>query len=341
VCGITVVAALALSACGGDDEAGDGGAASEGSSQEAVNIAHFGAQVSSPFVPAMNEAINATAKEMGAGKVELFDAANDPQKQLQQCQDAIASQRFKVFLLHPVVGNTLVSCAQDAVDAEIAVVTMGSSVGPEEDQLEPHVEGVAGVTLQNHTTYGEGLAQLTKDACADADPCNVVYQFGPPTFGLVADARKTFKEQVKGTPSIKVVAEGSHGFVPDKAVSLTKQQLQAHPDVNVITSDDDITAVAILDTLKDMGKDDEIKVIGGGGAKEAIDSICEGELFGTTVLTPRSEGAKAAEIGIKAARGEDPGETSFDSAKDLSSIGPIATKENACEFEAEWTATTG
>ncbi len=341
-CGVSV-AALALAACGGSDDDGSTAAATGASTAaanasggEAVNVAHFGAQVASPFVTAAHEAIKEQVAEMGGGKVELFDGANDPQKQLQQCQDAIATQRFKVFLLQPVDGSAAMSCAKDAIDAGIAVVALGSPIGPDPDTVEPQVEGIAGTTIESPSTYGGGLADLTVKACADKDPCNVIYQFGPPTFSFIANSRKAFQDQIKEHPNIKVVAEGSHGFVPDKAVALTKQQLQAHPDTDVITSDDDATAVAIVKTVDQLGKQDQVTTIGGGGAKEAIDLIVAGDLFGTTVLLPRSEAKKAAEIGIKVARGEDPGKTGIDSAHDLSPIGTTATKDNADGFEAEW-----
>jgi ribose transport system substrate-binding protein len=147
-----------------------------------------------------------------------------------------------------------------------------------------------------------------------------------------------FNEELANESTITVVAEGSHGFVPDEARSLAQQFLQAHPDVSVITSDDDPSAAAVVDVVKEMGLEDQIAVIGGAGAREGAELVASGEMFGSAVLVPQSAGRKATEIAVLAARGEDPGETEFNNAEDLSPIGPLLTQENADEFEAEWAA---
>jgi ABC-type sugar transport system substrate-binding protein len=269
---------------------------------------------------------------------QTFNADYDPQKQLQQCQDAIVTRKFQAFLIHSVDGPAMTSCARQAIEADIKVVAVGSPIGPDIDTTEPQVEGLTGTILESPSTLGNSLAKLTVQACEGQEPCNVIHEFGPPEFSYAANGRKAFKAEIAKTPSIKIVAEGSHRFEPDRARSLTQQLLQAHSDVHVITSDDDPSAAAVVALLKEKGMADRVKVIGGAGSQEAADLIAKGEMFGDAVNVPRSEGEKGVEIAIKAARGEDPGKTEFNNAEDLSPIGPMLTRENVEKFEAQWSA---
>jgi ribose transport system substrate-binding protein len=271
--------------------------------------------------------------------VQTFDATFDPQKQLQQCQDAIVTQRFQAFVIQPVAGPSMVPCATQAIDAGITVVAVSNPIGPEIDTTEPQVEGLTGTILESPGTMGQTLAELTVEACQGKDPCQVIYEFGPPDFSFAANTREVFNDEVAKEPTIEVVGEGSHLFQPDRARSLTRELLTANPDVDVITSDDDPSAAALLSVVKEMGLEDQIEIIGGAGAREGAKLVASGEMFGSSVLVPRTAGTKAAQIAITGARGEDPGETEFNNAEDLSPIGPKLTMQNVAEFKAEWSVT--
>lgn len=323
-----VVVAMTVGACGDDDSSSDG------SGQE-VRVGIFMASLADGYTRNLNDAIREQAGAMDATS-QTFNANFDPQAQLQQCQDAIVTQRFQAFVIQAVAGPSMISCASQAIDAGIEVVAVSNPIGPDVDSTEPQVEGLTATILESPGTMGQTLADLTVDACKGQDPCEVVYLFGPPDFSFAANTREVFNEEIEKQPGIEVVAEGSHAFQPDEARSLTQQFLVAHPDVNVITSDDDPSAAALLEVVKDRGLEDQIAIIGGAGAEEGATLVASGEMFGSAVLVPRTAGTRAAEIAVKAARGEDPGETQLNNAEDLSPIGPKLTKQNSADFDAEW-----
>lgn len=322
------IAALALAACGSSSSS------SSGSGKE-VRVGILMASLADGYTRNLNDSISQQADSMGASS-ETFDANFDPQKQLQQCQDAIVTQRFQAFVIQAVAGPSMVSCAKQAIDAGIKVVAVSNPIGPDVDTTKPQVEGLTGTILESPSTMGQTLASLTVDACKGKDPCEVVYLFGPPDFSFAANTREDFNQEIAKNPSIDVVAEGSHEFQPDKARSLTQQFLIAHPDVNVITSDDDPSAAALLQVVNDRGLEGKVAVIGGAGSQEGETLVKSGKMFGSAVLVPRTAGKRAAEIAIKSARGENPDKTELNNAKDLSPIGPKLTKQNAADFDAEW-----
>lgn len=323
-----VLVVAAASGCGSSSSSGGG-------SNQKVTLGVLMASLADGYSRNLNEAVLEQAKKMGAD-TQTFDATLDPQKQLQQCQDAIATQRFQAFVIQSVSGPSMVPCARQAIDQGIKVVAVSNPIGPEIDSTAPQVPGVSGTILESPTTMGQTLAELTKEACANRNPCDVIYEFGPPDFSFAANTRKVFNDEVAKDPAINVVGEGSHMFQPDVARSLTRQLLTAHPGVDVITSDDDPSAASLLKVVQEMGLADQISVIGGAGAREGAQLVASGDMFGSSVLVPRTAGAKAAEIAILSARGKPPSKTQYNNAEDLSPIGPKLTKQNVSQFHAQW-----
>jgi ribose transport system substrate-binding protein len=331
--------ALAVAGCGGDDDEESAGASGGGGgeSSETVNLAYFVAHQANPYEQSNIDEGEKTAAEMGA-EVTLFDGANDPQKQVAQCQDAIASQKYDAFVLKSVAGPAMVGCARQAIDAGIHVVASDIPIGPSFDTVEPQVEGLAGSVLHLPADDAKPHAAMTAEACGEGD-CEIIYIFGPPAFTFAAESRTAFKQLLADEhPNITIAAEASANFSPDEGYSVTKQLLQKHPNVKVITSDSDPAALGIARALEELGKNEEIALIGGGGSKEGVEAVRSGAWFGTSTLVPRSMARRATEIAILTARGEDPGETEVNAVTDLATSDEgIINQDNAADFEPEWT----
>lgn len=332
--------AVVLAACGGDDD-DDGNGSASGGEGEAVEVGHFVAHQANPYEQAHIEGVQTTVEELG-GEVTLFDGANDPQAQVGQCQDAIASQQYDVFLIKAVAGPTMVTCAQEAIDAGIEVVATDTPLGPDLNTLEPQVEGLAASVLVLPADDADAHVEMVADACQDKDPCRTIYLFGPPEFTFAAEQREVYKQRIADEyPNIEIVDEASHGFDPDRGASLTKQLLQKHGNIDVIVSDADPASLGIQRALEDLGAENQVLHIAGGGSEEGVDLVRKGAWFGTSSLVPRSMGERAAELGVAAARGEEIEEDQVNAILDLSTVqGPI-TESNVKEFKPEWTLGAG
>ena len=75
--------------------------------------------------------------------------------------------------------------------------------------------------------------------------------------------------------------------------------LQAHPDVNVVIGSSQALAGA---TPLAAGK--KITFVGNGNSTQAYDFVNKGTWYATYALPEKADGAKAAELGLKKARGE-------------------------------------
>jgi ABC-type sugar transport system substrate-binding protein len=334
--GVLMAGAIGAGACGGGGGGGTSSSGGAGDADKHVNIAHFVAIQANPVEQVIIKSADATAKANNAS-VTTFDSNNDVQRELANCQDAIASKKYDAFVLKAVSGPPLISCAKQAMSAGIPVVVQGTALGPKQT-TEPQLPGIVGSAVTLSTTNGVAIADLTNRACqkAGANPCKIVYLFGPVAFDYASITRKTFNDTVKAKyPNIKVVAQAAANFDPDTGAQQARQLLQVHPDINVIVNDSDPVAIATEKVVADLHKN-KIITVGAGGSKVGVDAIKAGKQFGDTVILPATEAKAAMLMAIRAARKQKVGDTTIDVTKDLSPVGTIVDAENVEKYKPEW-----
>jgi ribose transport system substrate-binding protein len=348
---VLVVAALAatslgLVACGSSSDNSStgstgsaaattgGGTSTASSGGKKATIAAFIVDSANPYDTSLSNALKEQAAKEGAD-IQVFSADNDPQKQVSQCSDALAAQKFNVFVIKAVSGPTVVPCARQAIGKGDVVVAVDSPLGAEYT-TKAQVDGIAASVLALPTTNGKALAAMTAKACADKDPCKAAYYNGPPAFVFASQSRQAFLDTLKSEhPNVKVVDQAASNFDTGTGYTLTKSLLAKTPDVDVITADSEQSAQGSIKALKETGKMDQVKVIGGGGSKIGVTSIKAGDEFGTSALYPATLGRTSVELAVKALHGETLGKTEYDIALDTAP-GPEITKDNVDTFKPEW-----
>jgi ABC-type sugar transport system substrate-binding protein len=332
-----LVATLGVAACGGDDDTATGQAASSGGGSERVNVAHFVAVQANPVEQIIIDTAKKVAKDEGAD-ITTFDSNNDIQKELSNCNDAIASQKYDVFELKAVSGPPIMSCARQAIAAGIPVVAQGTPLGPEQT-AKPQVKGLSGSVVTLFSTNGNTIADITEKACQkqDAKPCKVIYLFGPLAFDGASVTRKAFLDRVKTRyPDIQIVATATQNYDPDTSSTLMRQLLQKHPDINVVANDCEQCALAGINVLKNLKLQDKVLQTTAGASKPGAAAVKRGDIFASAVLLPASEARAGTEMAIKVARKEPIDKTDVAVVEDLSPVGPYIDKSNVDKFTPEW-----
>jgi ribose transport system substrate-binding protein len=328
---------LVAAACGSDDTGGaESGADAEGTDGP-LEIAHFVAIQANPVEEVIITTAQATADAEDGVNVTLFDASNDPQNQIAQCQDAITTGKYDGFLLKAVAGETMIGCAEEAVEAGITVVAQGNALGPDPASTEIQVEGVSGSVIHSAVTNGEGMYQLLELACAETGetPCEVIYLFGPLAFDWASRGRDTVQALVDENPDITIVAEQTHEFNPDLAIQAAEQLIPANPGVDVLLSDSSNSAAAVVE----LGITDDILVVGSGTDAASVAQIRDGRQFGQVLLIPATEARLSMQMLIDTLRGRPVENNEINVAVDgtpFTDGSIIATTENIGDFEAEW-----
>jgi len=320
--------AFGLAACGSDDDGGNGGAGGGGGDgKEVTKIAFFGFAGANSFAQATLAGIKEQAQKEGV-QVEFFDPNFDSAKQVSQIQNAVVTGEFQAFIVQANDGNAVVPPIREAIDEGVTVVGEFTPIGTRYDTIEPQVDGLIFVG-EPPTENGTALGEMGVQACEGIDPCQVAYLEGFKALPLDNARTDAVKKALAEGENVELVASVEGGYTQATGLKAAQNVLQAHPDVDVMIGSSQAIAGA-EQAVKDAGK--KVKLIGNGGSRQAVKAVKDGRWFGTYVIAEKSAGAKAAELAIKAARGEQV-PSSFDT-RELQD--PIGTKEKLGDFEGQY-----
>lgn len=326
-----VASALALcTACA----ATDAGTAAAGSSAGAgkaghKRIAFFGFARANAFSSATWAGIETYARANDAD-AEFFDPNFDAQSQVQQIQDAVTSKRFDVFIVQANNGAAVGPAIKKAIAAGITVVAEFTPVGTRYDTAAPQVPGMITV-LDVPVDNGRKLGELGLEACKSkkADPCEVAYLEGFKSLPLDNARTHAAVDVLSKAQGVKLVARLEGGYTKESGRKAMQDVLQSDRGVDVVIGSSQ--AIAGAESVLD-GKN--VLLVGNGGSRQAVTAVREGRWFATYYLPEKSAGAKAAEVGLGKARGQDVPKVTVETA--LAPNGGMGTKNALANVEGEY-----
>ncbi len=115
--------------------------------------------------------------------------------------------------------------------------------------------------------------------------------------GAVTEQRGyVFKEIIETEfPGIEIVYTHYANFSREESYDAMVSILRAHPDVDLVHAISTSMAMGALAALREVGRIQDIPIIGWGGTIEEMDSIARGELRGSVGRLPRDIGAATAD----------------------------------------------
>ncbi|WP_214324493.1 sugar ABC transporter substrate-binding protein [Nonomuraea sediminis] len=299
--GLPVLAAVMLLAAAcvnpSTDRPPQPSASASGGAQK--RIAFFGFAKANSFASATFAGIEDYAKAHGAA-AEFFDPNFDAQAQVRQIQDAVTAKRFDVFVVQANDGAAVVPALQAAVRAGIAVVIHFTPAGTRYDTAQPQVDGT--VTLVDvPTRNGQTLGELAVQACRSRklNPCEVAYLEGLKALPLDNARTQAAVGVLKQAPGVKLVAQVEGGYTQDTGRKAMQDILQRDPGIDVVIGSSQAVAGA-----EAVAKGKQIMYVANGGSRQTVKAVQDGRWFAAYYLPVRTLGAKAAELGLDRARGE-------------------------------------
>ena len=301
--------------------------------EEPLQVAYLSASSANTWLLASRGEMETVAT---ANNIEIteFDGQFDPGLQATQFQDVIASGNYDGVVLVAIAGIASAPDIEAARDAGLEVVVLNQVVGEDYTTSEPQVPGVSANVMAAPFVNGKRLGELTVQACADLDPCEVVYIYGIKGLPIDDAARAGLDEVIADHPAITIVAEGEGQYLgPEGGINATQDILQVAPDFDVLVGADQSVQGAEI-VLTDEGKLDQVRLVGWGGSKPAIEGIADGRWFGGVYGAPGDEGRIAMEAMVSALTGGgDFG--GVDPLVDLPDNG-LVTAENVDLFTPQW-----
>lgn len=213
------------------------------------------------FYKDLEEGLRTEAAKHG---YELIVSAGefDLGKQSSQIEDFI-TRKVDAIIVCPVDSRGVGPGIRKANEAKIPVFT--ADIAAQEGDVVCHVasDNVAGGRLA-----GEFLAK------ALSGKGNVAI-IGQPTVTSVLDRTQGFKEAIAKYPGMKIVAEVNGEGVRDRALQVTTDILQAHPDLDGIFGINDDSALGALDAVRQF-KRTNVSIVGYDATPPAVDAITKG-----------------------------------------------------------------
>lgn len=265
-----------------------------------LSVGFFGVAENNAFAQGTFLVVKAEAEAQGASAT-FVDSNFDAQVQAQKVRDAVASGEFDLIVIQANDNLALQEPLQEAVDAGISVVVEFSIVGPDLRSIEPQVEGAISV-VSLPAASGTALAEMGKDACAtvEAKPCKVAYLEGFRWLALDTVRTEAVKAELATDTSIELVASVEGGYTAESGRAAFEGVWEANPDVDVVIgSSQAITGAA------EVAGDADILFIGNGASRANVEAVRSGAWFAVYVFNVTANGAKAVELGLAHARGED------------------------------------
>lgn len=261
------------------------------------------------------EGTEIAAKEYGVHLTILApDSESDYEKQNDLIADAIALKPDAI-LLSPADNEKTLPAAKKIKEAGIKLILIDSQMAePIEDAL---------IATDNFEA-GKKVGQLVNNLIKENSKIAVVSHVQGTSTAI---AREAGLRMALGEDEKKIVDVVFSDSEYDKAYQVTKELLQAHPDVDIIAGLNEYSAIGAARAVRDLKLTDYIKLVGFDSSTEEIQLLESGVFDGIVVQKAFNMGYIGLETAVKILRGEDVA-ANIDSGSNIVRKDDIYTEEN-------------
>jgi ABC-type sugar transport system substrate-binding protein len=231
------------------------------------------------------------AKKYGAS-VKVYDAKFNPNNQFRQLQDAITAYKggqFDAIVVTPVAGSVICNQVKKAIAQGIPIELENLSVCGDKG-YRPGAIGYAG--MQQQRAEDEDY-RIAFSSCKTR--CNALVITGPVGFDLTNRDNIAIKKAAKQYPNVHIVAVQAGPFTPTAWYQIARQELTAHPDINMISTNWDDSVVGVIRAVKQAGKTPgkDVKIFSVGSNSLGVRLVKTGQIQATNIVSPYHDGLYA------------------------------------------------
>ena len=296
--GLTLVSALALTACGGDakEPTGDGsGASASGDSNYTIVIVPKDS--TNPWFVRMETGVKKFAEESGLDVYQKGPAETDATMQVQVIRDLIA-QKVDAIGVVPVDPGALEPVLKEAMDAGIVVVT---HEGASQQNTQYDIEAF------NNSAYGGFIMDNLAEAMGEEGTYTTMV-------GHVTNASHNewadggVARQMEKFPKMKLLeAEPRVESQDDGEVAYqkAKELLKKYPDLKGIMGTSSFDAPGVARAIEELGLKGKVFTAGTGLPDANKEILDKGLVHALTLWDPADAGYAMAEMARKILDGEE------------------------------------
>jgi ribose transport system substrate-binding protein len=221
------------------------------------------------------------AKHTDKFDLVVTDAQGQTSKQVSDVEDLIA-QRVDVILLAPREFEGLAPAIQSAREAKIPVFLIDRAAAGTAG--EDYIAFLGSDFIKQGRRAGEWLVKETKGKAG------IVELTGTAGASVAADRSQGFKDAIKNSPDMKIIASQTGDFTRATAQKVMENIIQAKgKEITAVYTHNDEMALGAIQALKDAGLKPgvDVLIVSVDGEKDALKAIARGEMNVTVESNPR------------------------------------------------------
>ena len=253
-----------------------------------------------PFFIDMQKGAEEAAKKLGVNLVvQAAEREVDVEKQMQIIENLIQA-RVAALCVTPSGSREIVPAIEKANRAGIPVVIVDTRVDP---KTMSESKGKIATFIGSDNYEGGKLAGefIAKKLNGKG---KVAVLEGIPGHDTGDSRLKGFREAIKATPGIEIVASQTANWERDQGFNVFQNILQSHPDIQAVFACSDLMALGAVEAIAAAKKTGQITVVGFDAANEARDAVLKGTMDATVAQSPAEMGALAVENAYRVIKGE-------------------------------------
>lgn len=268
-----------------------------------ANIGAVAFSMTNEFWVTVSDGYKDAAEEYGV-TVDVVAADDEANEQSQyDAMMNLLNKDYDALAISAMTGTNLVPAVAQANEQGLKVVAVGTS-------LDESAAADAGASVEAFVTcdfYGQGydgakwIMEQLGDEAEGAEVAVIAGQAGAAN----AEDRKAGAEDAFKEMGGNIVLTEYADWDRQAAYDITTNLVQAHPDLKGIMCGNDDMALGCVEALKAADMLDQVKVVGTDFIAEAKESIANGELSGTVVMSPYLFGKAGLILALQAIQGID------------------------------------
>ena len=258
-------------------------------------------------------------------EVSSVEANFSPETQLSQLQD-IAGGQYDFVAIHPSASNALVDPVSEMIANGVPIIDMDTRLvqDPEEFANFGHLTFLEPDNVYMGATVAEELFK------AIGGEGEVIHTQGQLAHTGAQGRAEGFKQTVAKYPNIKVVDETPGDWQGPIVATLWQDLLQRYPNVKGGFFHSDDMALAARTIVEQSGMQDQVKLVGVDGLKNACEAILDDKLVASVINPSGRIHAGAIWVGYLKVSGTD--NSAGGVPKFIRTDGGPITKDNAAGF---------
>jgi ribose transport system substrate-binding protein len=227
-----------------------------------------------PYRAQVNHEMQTLVKNYPQFKLVIADGQANDNTQVSQVENFL-TQEVDILFISAYEAAPLTPAVSRVYKAGIPVIELDRST-----EGHDYTSFVSGDNRAIAKQAGEYAATLLPDGG------DVAILEGLPSSSPAIERLQGFEAGIASNPKIKIVGVQPVDWMQDKAVTVFSAMLQAHPDIKLVYTSNDLAASGAYIAVKQAGKLGQVKIIGTDGLpgpSGGIRSVADGEWAATFV----------------------------------------------------------